>query len=244
MTLFGHPVLFEGFHGRVVAASSMTPARLCLGLMSPSRSARRPPNCSRPVMALESPDGSHGQRQFGFLLARREGDFGRSLMLWHKTRNLRLHIAFVLWRISKMATSLTPIVVANILELRRAGISIREISRRLGVNRETVSKYLGKREIQTPKVDGESDIVDTAISRSSTKRTGTRSRCEPFRELIIERVNQGLTAQQIFQFLVSEQGFKARYYSVRRFVAKLQAEKRDSSTAAIVAPSTPANTIR
>ncbi len=148
-----------------------------------------------------------------------------------------------------MATSLTQSVVASILELRRTGVSIREISRRLGVHRETVGKYLNRLESQIPNGDGRPDdggagIDDTQISIASKKRTGPRSRCEPFRELIIERVNQGLTAQQIFQYLVRDQGFNARYYSVRRFVAKLLDEKRESSTTTVDSPSSQTNPVR
>jgi transposase len=46
----------------------------------------------------------------------------------------------------------------------------------------------------------------------------TRSLCEPFRVLIETKIDQGLSAQRIFQDLVSEHGFAGRYPSVRRFV--------------------------
>jgi IS30 family transposase len=128
-----------------------------------------------------------------------------------------------------MPSVLSQSVVANILELRRTGISIREISRRLGVHRETVGKYLRRLESHCPDGDRGSDVIELQNSSGYTKRNGPLSQCEPFRELILERVNQGLSAQKIFQYLVSEKGFKARYYSVRRFVAKLLAEQRQSS---------------
>ena len=47
------------------------------------------------------------------------------------------------------------------------------------------------------------------------------SACQPYRELILAKLDQGLTAQRIWQDLVSEHGFAARYHSVRRFVRKL-----------------------
>ena len=128
-------------------------------------------------------------------------------------------------------------MVNKIVDLRRCGVSVREIARRLGVHRETVAKYLSRLEAQSSKHDGGPDGVEIAISGTSKKRTGPRSRCEPFRELIIERVDQGFTAQQIFQYLVNQQGFTACYYSVRRYVAKLLDEKRDSSAITTVAPS-------
>lgn len=50
---------------------------------------------------------------------------------------------------------------------------------------------------------------------------GQISQCEPFRSVIQDKVRQGLTAQRIYQDLVTENGFEGSYYSVRRFVRKL-----------------------
>jgi transposase len=50
----------------------------------------------------------------------------------------------------------------------------------------------------------------------------TRSQCEPYRDQIIAGLEQGLSAQRIFQDLVSEHGFAGKYHSVRRFVARLK----------------------
>lgn len=47
------------------------------------------------------------------------------------------------------------------------------------------------------------------------------SACEPFREVILAKLDQGLTAQRIYQDLVVEHNFGAKYHSVRRFVQKL-----------------------
>ena len=52
-------------------------------------------------------------------------------------------------------------------------------------------------------------------------RPGPKSECEPFREIIVTKIEQGLTAQRIYQDLVVDHGFTAKYPSVRRFVAKL-----------------------
>jgi len=48
------------------------------------------------------------------------------------------------------------------------------------------------------------------------------SGCEPFRELIEEAIARGRNAMVIYQDLVDEHGFKARYSSVKRFVVKLR----------------------
>jgi transposase len=47
------------------------------------------------------------------------------------------------------------------------------------------------------------------------------SLCEPWRHVILDKLQLGLTAQRIFQDLVSEHGFAGKYHSVRRFVRRL-----------------------
>jgi transposase len=48
------------------------------------------------------------------------------------------------------------------------------------------------------------------------------SACEPWRTVITTLLEQGLTAQRIFQDLTSDHGYRGSYYSIRRFVKKLQ----------------------
>ena len=52
--------------------------------------------------------------------------------------------------------------------------------------------------------------------------TGSRSLCEPYRESIDSWIDQGLSAQRIYQDLVSEHGFTGKYHSVRRYVGRLK----------------------
>lgn len=47
------------------------------------------------------------------------------------------------------------------------------------------------------------------------------SQCEPFRAVILGKLEQGLSAKRIHQDLVREHGFDAEYHSVRRFVRRL-----------------------
>ena len=65
-----------------------------------------------------------------------------------------------------------------------------------------------------------------ANSSSTTDDTetpvGSRSECEPYRDEIVRKLEQGLTAQRIWQDLIEEYGFAAKYQSVRRYVARLQ----------------------
>ena len=53
-------------------------------------------------------------------------------------------------------------------------------------------------------------------------RRGRHSDCEPFRQTITTCLDQGLSAQRIYQDLVSDHGFTGSYYSVRRFVGHLE----------------------
>jgi transposase len=50
---------------------------------------------------------------------------------------------------------------------------------------------------------------------------GQRSACEPHRELIVVKLEHGLSSQRIHQDLVANHGFTASYWSVRRFVQRL-----------------------
>jgi hypothetical protein len=79
----------------------------------------------------------------------------------------------------------------------------------------------------TPEVSTDSDPPKPAISAevstdpmrlSPPGRAPTASACEPYRELIAEALGRGRNAMAIWQDLVDDHGFTARYASVRRFV--------------------------
>src|SRR5438045_2477529 len=53
-------------------------------------------------------------------------------------------------------------------------------------------------------------------------RAPSASACEPYRELIAEALGRGRNAMAIWQDLVDDHGFAARYASVRRFVVTLR----------------------
>src|SRR5262249_42091571 len=53
-------------------------------------------------------------------------------------------------------------------------------------------------------------------------RAPSASACEPYRELIAEALGRGRNAMAIWQDLVDDHGFTARYASVRRFVLTLR----------------------
>jgi len=69
--------------------------------------------------------------------------------------------------------------------------------------------------------------VTTGPAKTGEQREGTisrRSACEPFRDLILAKIREELSAQRIYQDLVNEQQYAGSYYSVRRFVQKLAAK--------------------
>jgi len=49
----------------------------------------------------------------------------------------------------------------------------------------------------------------------------SQSQCEPYREIVLAKLEQGLSGKRIHQDLVVEHGFTAQYHSVRRFVQRL-----------------------
>ena len=57
-------------------------------------------------------------------------------------------------------------------------------------------------------------------------RAPNGSACEPFRELIEEALRRGRNAMAIYQDLVDDHGFQARYSSVKRFVQGLRGSAR------------------
>lgn len=65
----------------------------------------------------------------------------------------------------------------------------------------------------------------TTPSPVPRKPTGRPSACAPYREIILTMLDQELTAQRIYQDLVAEHGFTARYDSVKRYVRKLSATR-------------------
>ena len=133
----------------------------------------------------------------------------------------------------------------RILTLGHLGWTLRRIEAATGVRRETVGSYLraaglairgrgrpGERAAKpaiTPAVSTDSTPATPATREVSTdaapttpSRAPSASACEPYRELIAEALGRGRNAVAIWQDLVDDHGFGARYASVRRFVLKLR----------------------
>ena len=122
----------------------------------------------------------------------------------------------------------------QVVALGRLGWTLRRIERETGVRRETVSDYLKAAGIPVrgrgrpgegkgkPAISGE---VSTDSPPSPWPPPPTRapqaSACEPHRDRIEAALKVGRNAMAIWQDLVDE-GFTARYASVRRFVRHLR----------------------
>jgi len=63
--------------------------------------------------------------------------------------------------------------------------------------------------------------VEASTAAVSLERECGRSACEPYRQVILEKLELGLSAQRIYQDLLGD-GFDHEYHSVRRFVARLR----------------------
>jgi len=111
----------------------------------------------------------------------------------------------------------------TICTLDGRGWSRRRIARELGIDRETVGRYLrlAKPAISIPGSE-EASEAKPAISTPGNG-VGRKSQCEPLAEVIKAKVEVGLSAQRIYQDLVEENGFSDSYQCVKRFVRKLRA---------------------
>jgi transposase len=142
----------------------------------------------------------------------------------------------------------------QVLALGRLGWPLRRIEQATGVRRETASAYLKaagiairapRRRRPPPKpASGVSTDPANPASEVSTDpgplaagladlpvwpppagRAPTASACEPYRELIALALGRGRNAMAIWQDLVDDHGFPARYASVRRFVGALRGQQ-------------------
>ena len=134
-----------------------------------------------------------------------------------------------------MANRLAMDKVLAVKSLAAAGLSERQIARTLEVSRKAVRRHLGRISSKDTKAPTGSSAHRVPASKDTKAPTGSedrqddlesqsaeasRSLCRAYRETIIAKLEQGLTAQRIFQDL-REQGFSGQYHSVRRYVRRL-----------------------
>jgi len=135
----------------------------------------------------------------------------------------------------------------QICALGRLGWPVARIQRATGFRRETISRYLKaagipvrrrgrpgearakpaiSAEVSTdspakPAFSGGEVSTDSATAPRPT-RAPSASACEPYRTVIEEALGRGRNAMAIWQDLIDDHGFPARYASVKRFVASLR----------------------
>src|SRR2546428_1207764 len=154
----------------------------------------------------------------------------------------------------------------QVIALGRLVWPLRRMEQEPGVRRETAGAYLkaagivvsrpgwrrrspAKPAIQVATDSGESKPanaagVTTDFIRPFSEKTPIQlpaaspsdSVCEPFRETIEQGLRRGRNAMAIWQDMVDDHGFKARYHSVQRFVAKLRGATAKEAHPVIVTP--------
>jgi transposase len=140
----------------------------------------------------------------------------------------------------------------QIVALGRLQWPLRRIEEATGVRRETISAYLkaagiavrgrgrpserpAKPAISPPAVS--TDPPSSAAVESPPERAPSASACEPYRTFIEEALGRGRNAMAVWQDLVDDHGFTARYASVKRFVAVLRTQTSpDARVVILTAP--------
>ena len=124
-----------------------------------------------------------------------------------------------------MANQLKMAEVHSILTLHKRGWSFRRIGRDLGIHRETARRYVQLAEAGV-------DVANLSVGAGAENRpnpptgsSGPVSKCDPFREIIIEGLERGLSRQRIWQDLVGDHDFDGGYDSVKRFVWRLNSAR-------------------
>src|SRR5947209_2379535 len=141
-----------------------------------------------------------------------------------------------------MANLFKMAMIDTIVRLHRQGWSNRRIARDLGIDRDAVSRHIRQTQAHSKaaKVITGSE-AEASASKAAKVITGSdagpatseaadprlddtaksRSLCQPWRAVIVAKLDLGLTAQRIYQDLVSDHGFTGHYHSVRRFILGL-----------------------
>ena len=136
----------------------------------------------------------------------------------------------------------------QVIALGKLGWSLRKIERETGVRRETAGAYLRAVGIgvRIPRAWGRGAPAKPAneltpdpskpanevtpdfvgpFSPLSSSPAGRVSACEPYRELIEDKLSRGRNAKAIWQDLVTDHGYPGNYQTVKRFVRRLGGSK-------------------
>src|SRR6516162_3364114 len=147
-----------------------------------------------------------------------------------------------------MSNALSEEKKQQVIALGKLGWSLRKIERETGVRRETAGAYLRAAGIairiprawgrQAPAKPANELTPDPAkpanevtpdfvglLSQPPTSPAGRVSACEPYRDLIEEKLSRGRNAKAIWQDLVTDHGYPGDYQTVKRFVRRLSGSK-------------------
>lgn len=143
----------------------------------------------------------------------------------------------------------------QVVGLGRLGWTLRRIEAETGVRRETASAYLkaagvsvrepggwGRRPKPAIEVSPDSSKPAIEVSPDPAARQATAgvspsaSACEPYRDLVVSWLERGRNAKAIWQDLVDDHNFRARYASVKRFVRQLRGGSAVDAHAVITTP--------
>jgi transposase len=108
----------------------------------------------------------------------------------------------------------------DIRALLELGWSHRRIAREAGVHREMVARYAK----QLPAKPA-NPIAGSLAQNRPNPIPGPPSSAEPYHDFIQAGVNQGLTAQRIWQDLGEGRGYSRGYLSVQRYVRRLKQQR-------------------
>ena len=122
-----------------------------------------------------------------------------------------------------MANQLKMAEVQAIFALINNGWSDRRIGRELGIHRETVGRYRRLGNSATSKPASAPLGLEQAPTGPFSVSFTQVSAAAPWKEIIVQKLQAGLSAQRIYQDLSSEHGYAGSYWSVRRLRRKLTA---------------------
>src|ERR1700730_2844833 len=119
-----------------------------------------------------------------------------------------------------MSNLLKMAMVQSILSLHAQGWSQRRIARQLGIDRETVRRDVQERSKPANAPIG-SPGHETPMENPPAAGPGRLSDCQPWRHIVLAKLELGLSLTRIHQDLVTEHKSQLSYDSVRRFVKRL-----------------------
>ena len=146
------------------------------------------------------------------------------------------HVLYLTLENWHMANEVKMDVKHSIQALYMKGWSRRKIARELHLHRQTVGRYVGEL-VASDRADSKCTIptagdgtekppgsdstctIPTAgkIKGSGSNGPGRVSSCEPYRAEIERGLEQGLSAQRIYQDLIETRSFEGSYEAVKRF---------------------------